>query len=196
MYVGSVTRDPIATRAALVQAAIDGLVEVGYGRTTGVEVCRRAGTTRGALNHHFADHGDLLVAVLERIYAQLLAHQGDEPVSVRQWVEAAHARTAQPELKAVIELWLASRNDPDLGGRLAEAIARLAQLFRPSAAVATAGPEVEPFLRLATETLLGLALGRAVAGGPLGHEAAVVDHLRRLADDLDDAEDLDDTEAR
>lgn len=180
------TRDPVATRAALVQAAIDGLVEVGYVRTTGVEVCRRAGTTRGALNHHFADHGELLVAVLERIYDQLLERQGDEPVSMRTWLDVAHARTAQPELKAVIELWLASRNDPDLGDRLAAAIARLAAVFRPSAAVAAAGPDVEPFLRTATEALLGLALGRAVAGGPLGHEDAVLAHLRRQADAFDE----------
>lgn len=187
MYVGDVSRDPVATRAALVQGTIDGLVEVGYLRTTGVEVCRRAGVTRGALNHHFADHGALLVAALERIYEQLLERKGDEPVSVRTWLEVAHTRTSQPELKAVIELWLASRNDPDLGERLAEAIDRLAQLHRPSdAVIAVADPaEVESFLRLATEALLGLALGRAVAGGPLGHEAIVVDHLRRLADDLD-----------
>jgi AcrR family transcriptional regulator len=186
MYAGTVSRDPIATRAALVQAAVDGLVEVGYVRTTGVEVCRRAGVTRGALNHHFADHGELLVAVLEAIYAQLLERRGDEPVSVRTWLDVAHARTARPELKAVIELWLASRNDPELGARLGEAIGRLATVFRPGDAVAAGGPEVGSFLRLATEALLGLALGRAVAGGPLGHEDAVVDHLRRLADELDE----------
>lgn len=186
MYVVFVSRDPIATRAALVQAAVDGLVEVGYVRTTGVEVCRRAGVTRGALNHHFADHGELLVAALEAIYAQLLARRGEEPISVRHWVEVAHARTARPELKAVIELWLASRNDPELGERLGEAIARLATLFRPGDVVAAGGPEVQTFLRTATETLLGLALGRAVTGRPLPHEPAVVDHLRRLADALDE----------
>lgn len=181
----SVTRDPTATRAALVQAAIDGLVEVGYVRTTGVEVCRRAGVTRGALNHHFADHGELLVAALEEVYAQLLARRDETPLTVRHWVDVAHARTSRPELKAVIELWLASRNDPDLGDRLADAIARLALLFRPGD-VAAGGPEVHTFLRMATETLLGLALGRAVTPQPLAHEAAVVDHLRRLADALDE----------
>jgi AcrR family transcriptional regulator len=185
-----VSRDPVTTRAALVQAAIEALVEVGYTRTTGVEVCRRAGLTRGALHHHFADHGELLVAVLETIYAQLLAREDVDPVTIRRWVDVAHVRTAQPELKAVIELWLASRNDPELGGRLADGISRLAQVFRPSAAVvvgATADPaEVESFLRLATEALLGLALGRAVTGGSLDHETAVIDHLRRLADALDE----------
>lgn len=181
------SRDPVATRAALVQAAVDGLVEVGHHRTTGVEVCRRAGVTRGALNHHFADHGELLVAVLEHVYDQLLARRDDEPVSVRTWVDVAHARTSRPELKAVIELWLASRNDPELGRRLGAAIGRLATLFRPGDVVASAADPaaVEAFLRLATETLLGLALGRATAGGPLGHEDAVVDLLRRQADALD-----------
>jgi AcrR family transcriptional regulator len=183
-----VSRDPVATRAALVQAAIDGLVEVGHVRTTGVEVCRRAGVTRGALNHHFADHGELLVAVLDEVYGQLLARRDDTPVSARQWVDVAHARTSRPELKAVIELWLASRNDPELGSRLADAIARLAQLFRPGDVVAAAADPtaVEGFLRLATETLLGLALGRATHGGALAHETAVVDQLRRLADALDE----------
>ena len=130
-----------------------------------------------------------LAAGTSEIYAQLLARQDVEPVSIRRWVDVAYVRTAQPELKAVIELWLASRNDPELGGRLAEGVGRLAQVFRPSAAVvvgAAADPaDVEAFLRLATEALLGLALGRAVSGGTLGHEAAVIDHLRRLADALD-----------
>jgi AcrR family transcriptional regulator len=41
------------TKAKLREAAVDSICEVGYTRTTGVEIARRAGVTRGALHHHY-----------------------------------------------------------------------------------------------------------------------------------------------
>ena len=55
-----------AMKQRLIDAAISSLIENGYAHTTSVEVCRRAGVTRGALNHHFADLPALLIEVLER----------------------------------------------------------------------------------------------------------------------------------
>ena len=60
-----------ATRSRLVQATIDSLIEHGYSKTTGVEICRRAGVTRGALNHHFPDYSALLIDALREVYTTL-----------------------------------------------------------------------------------------------------------------------------
>ncbi|MGC9539725.1 helix-turn-helix domain-containing protein, partial [Streptomyces sp. UG1] len=42
-----------ATRAQIVDAAVQSLIEVGVAATTTLEVQRRAGVSRGALLHHF-----------------------------------------------------------------------------------------------------------------------------------------------
>lgn len=54
-----------ATRAALISAAADLFAERGYGAVGTAEVVQRAGVSRGALYHHFADKRDLFRAVFE-----------------------------------------------------------------------------------------------------------------------------------
>ncbi len=56
-----------ATRARLVGAAISALAEIGYHRTTFVEVSRRSALSRGAIHHHFESIPDLMAAVTSDI---------------------------------------------------------------------------------------------------------------------------------
>lgn len=49
------------TRARLVNATLDLLVERGYALATTADIAARAGVTRGALNHHFSGKDDLIV---------------------------------------------------------------------------------------------------------------------------------------
>ncbi len=55
-----------ATRLALLDAARALFVEVGYADSSTPMIVTRAGATRGALYHHFADKKSILRAVLER----------------------------------------------------------------------------------------------------------------------------------
>lgn len=55
------------TRRALLDAAIESLIEVGFSRTTTLEVQRRAGVSRGALLHHFPSKAELLVAAVDHL---------------------------------------------------------------------------------------------------------------------------------
>ncbi|MBV9950634.1 MAG: helix-turn-helix transcriptional regulator, partial [Acidimicrobiia bacterium] len=41
------------TQRALIEAAVELLIERGWAATTAVAVCERAGCTRGALIHHY-----------------------------------------------------------------------------------------------------------------------------------------------
>ncbi|MDP5053271.1 MAG: TetR/AcrR family transcriptional regulator [Congregibacter sp.] len=177
-----------ATRARLIESTIAALIELGFTKTTGVEVCRRSGLTRGALNHHFPDFPDLYVATLGSLYERLLDVRLDLDCSpLERVVLESYERVSRPEFKAVIELWLASRNDPEFGSRLALAIEQSAELFSPDAMLADAsGLPVDEAMaalyRTITEALIGIGLGRAVGRGEsMAHEASVVAVLCELA---------------
>src|SRR3954470_12869646 len=55
------------TRGALLDAAVQSLIEVGFARTTTLEVQRRADVSRGALLHHFPSKAELLVAAVDHL---------------------------------------------------------------------------------------------------------------------------------
>src|ERR1700760_2431630 len=60
-----------AMRSRLISAAKGSLMDHGYARTTAVEVCARAGVTRGALFHHFSGLPELFAATLEIVCADI-----------------------------------------------------------------------------------------------------------------------------
>lgn len=173
-----------AMKRRLIDATIESLVEQGHARTTAVEVCRRAGVTRGAFHHHFASLGALLADTLARLCADIVGPSPQPVASLAELIARSHERTSRPAFKAVIEIWLAARNDADLGREVAPAIARLARLFAPDDNAALGRlvrREDETLYRLAVEALIGLALGRAVSGGAVAHEQQVVALLVSLA---------------
>jgi AcrR family transcriptional regulator len=186
-----------ATRGRLVASTIDSLVELGYTKTTGVEVCRRAEMTRGALNHHYPNFADLLVDTLDQLYRQLLDLKIDSDSGLlEQIVLEGHLRVTQREFKAVIELWLASRNDVAFGKRLTEAITQGSELFSPEMVLARKREhkrlkEFEAIYRTITEALIGIGLGRAISGGkPMAHEVTVLQWLQKLARKYDQQHNL------
>lgn len=176
------------TRALLVEAAIDTLVERGWAATTAVEVCTRAGVTRGALVHHFGGLPGLLAGALEHLYDGFSSRSAPAP-TLAQEVDRLWRAARDRRFKAVLEAWMAVGNDPALAAELAPVVARFAKLMAPGqrgAAATGAGGEAEAFYLTAREAVLGLALGRAITGGrPLPHEATVLDHLRARAAALD-----------
>lgn len=62
-------------------AVIESIADVGFQRTTGAEIARRAGVTWGAVQHHFGDKDGILMAVLEESFdrfAEILAEPPSE----------------------------------------------------------------------------------------------------------------------
>lgn len=175
----------VSARNRLVEAALASLIEVGFTRTTGVEVCRRAGLTRGALNHHFPDYGQLLAAALGTAYDHILAIESPDSNAgpLEQWTHRGVDAVTRPEFKAILELWLASKNDPELGQTLTDAIGLGAPMFDPAGALGRADVDDESAAAFDTikEACIGLGVGRAVGSGPLGHEASVTQVLLDLA---------------
>jgi AcrR family transcriptional regulator len=178
-----------ATRQALVDAAIELLMERGWAATTSVAVCERAGCTRGALVHHYPSLSALLAHALESLYDDLTRSARPPTTTMVAAVDTVWRAVGDPRFKAVLEAWSAAGNDPELAAELAPAISRFAKLVAPSDA-RRAGPvrdaDSRSFYLTAREAMLGLALGRANNGGrPLGHERAVLARLRAEAATID-----------
>lgn len=99
------------TRAKLLDAAIDTLVDVGYSRASTQEIARRAGVSRGAQLHHFPTKEALVVAavdhLVERRLDEVLGAQRDRPVGPELLLEAFSG----PLFHAALELWVAARTD-------------------------------------------------------------------------------------
>jgi len=132
----------------------------------------RAGVSRGAQLHHFPTKLDLIAASLEHLYTERRAEflQEFNAVSgaadpVEALVCGLWAQFSRPELKAVIELWIAARNDRELQARVmpvmlefSEAIAGwTAELF-PEAA--RTNPRFEAGVRLIWKIMQGAALAK------------------------------------
>ena len=171
-----------ATRSRLVQATIDSLIEYGYSKTTGVEICRRAGVTRGALNYHFPDYSALLIDTLREVYTTLKVEP--DASSLERVVRSGYKNVIQPEFKVVIELWLASQNDPEIGDKLARVIAESAYAFSPKS-LRRAGigePAANAIYYTLFELLIAIGLGRATSGGKASaHEHLVFETMLDLA---------------
>ena len=181
-----------ATKARLVNSTIESLIEIGFTKTTGVEVCRRAQLTRGALNHHFPDFSGLLVETLQSIYLQLLEIKLLLDVGLMEHILLeGHARIIRPEFKAVIELWLASKNDKQFGLRLVQAMELGSEMFSPQMVLkhknqGVGSKEFEMVYRTISEALIGIGLGRAIGEGePLAHESMVLQVLQGMAQTYD-----------
>jgi AcrR family transcriptional regulator len=121
-----------ATRAALLTATVDTLVESGYRNTATQAVAKRAGVSYGALLHHFPTKADLLSAAVQHLFDQRIAEfrkaMADIPPDVPK-VDAAidtlWAMFQGPTFTAWLELWVAARTDPELAG----GVTRLDQQF-------------------------------------------------------------------
>jgi AcrR family transcriptional regulator len=101
-----------ATREAILNAVVESIAEVGFGRTTALEIARRAGVTWGAVQHHFGAKNGILEAVLEESFArfarQLAKIPADAPLPERihQFVTRAWEHFASPHFRSTLEILL------------------------------------------------------------------------------------------
>jgi AcrR family transcriptional regulator len=112
------------TRVRILEAAIDCLVEKGYSGLSTSEVTTRAGVSRGAMHHHFANRMALVASLIEYTFYQrmrffLEAYMAADDIEyAARSVEAAsefHWRSVQTrEYAALLELAIAARTDPEL----------------------------------------------------------------------------------
>jgi AcrR family transcriptional regulator len=111
----------VATRAALLDAAIGCLVDLGYAATTTTEIARRAGVSRGAQLHHFPTKAELLATAVDHLVERrrvefLEAFDAIDPAADRldTALDLLWSLFQGPAFVAWTELWVAARTDPGL----------------------------------------------------------------------------------
>jgi AcrR family transcriptional regulator len=166
-----------STRAALLAATVDSLVERGYRATTTADVARRAGVSYGALLHHYPTKADLLCAavahVLESRTAEFRKAMADLPaqtITRDAAIDVLWSMFQGPTFTAWLEMSVAARTDTELAAAFehvardfAEAsVEQFRELFPEDTA---ADPELPRVAIAILFTFLdGLALARLVPG--------------------------------
>jgi AcrR family transcriptional regulator len=115
------------TRARLLDAAVESIVELGYAATTTIEIARRAGLSRGAQLNHFPTKGEFMVAALEHLYARrdaefraAVAELPPGPDRLERAIDLLWSFVDDPSFVAWLELEVAARTDAELRARMVE----------------------------------------------------------------------------
>jgi len=178
------------TRRALLDAAVESLIEVGFARTTTLEVQRRAKVSRGALLHHFPSKAELLVAAVDHLAEmrarelKAFASQLPPPDEPAQPSPGGDARTdavlgllwqcfSGTFFQVAMELRTAARTDPELRRVLTIAerslrdriVAQSRTLFGRSVAE---HPGLERALDLTLQLMIGAAMTSVLHGDASG----------------------------
>lgn len=121
------------TIAAIMDATIAALDEVGYGRTTVQQIATRAGVSAGAIFRHFPSRLDVIVEAAEEVGRRQVAEflelmstasvEGTPPIRVILAIFHTIARAPYGTLWD--ELSVHARTDPELRERLTPTVVRL-----------------------------------------------------------------------
>lgn len=110
------------TRAKILDATLDCLIERGYSATSTPEVCRRAGVSRGALLHHFPTKEELVIHAVTHLAEKRAEETRPRPADVAAATDPLgavfetvwNAFFSGPLFHAALELWVAARCDAEL----------------------------------------------------------------------------------
>lgn len=158
-----------ATRAALLDAALECLVEYGFDGTTTGRVCERAGLSRGAHLHHFGTRGALLAAALaelanrrERDFQREVERLPAGPDRIGRALDLLWTWFTGPLFYASVDLGAAARTDPELRAALAPVERHLSQTTvvrsREMFAAGREDASRDELIQMALATVRGLAL--------------------------------------
>jgi AcrR family transcriptional regulator len=184
------------TRARLLDATIECLIEDGYAGTTIRHVTERAGVSQGAQSHHFPHRVDLVASAFEHLAEQRIDRYADRvrtlskdrSVRLRALLDLLWEDFSSPLFTVAAKLWVASADDPELRERL---IPVEKNIYRATADVArqVAGelgeePGFDRKLAVAMNTVAGLALvrefdpsGRASRGNQWPYHRAALERM-------------------
>lgn len=153
-----------ATKAALVDATIETIADLGYHRASLGEICTRAGISKGGLFRHFESRLDLVVAAAEEVGRRHLdGFRSLGAVTIAEQLEFARSRS-RARINAVwFELLIAARTDEHLREQLTPVAVGLYDSIEELAVASGLGAAVEPEVaRLAATSVVHMFDGEAV----------------------------------
>ncbi len=159
-----------ASRGALLDAAVDCLVEDGYARLTTRRVAERAGVSQSTQMHYFPTKTLFLTEAIRHV-AQRLAREALARTDLRELDETRRRGAVLDELwrmhnapvfQATLELWIAARTDPDLAAAMRELERDVTRLVLTSAAELFPERRTESEFRVNLDAALALIRGLAM----------------------------------
>ncbi|MEZ4358646.1 MAG: TetR/AcrR family transcriptional regulator [Kofleriaceae bacterium] len=168
------------TRKVLLDAAVESLIDVGFARTTTLEVQRRAGVSRGALLHHFPSKGALLIAAIEQLAElrgrELRARAATLPATCERSdavLDLLWECFGGVMFQVAVELRAAARKDPELRQALIVAERGLRErILAQSRALFGAALSEQPGFERAIDLTLQFMIGVAMTAMLHADEAA------------------------
>ncbi|MEO6987778.1 MAG: TetR/AcrR family transcriptional regulator [Aquihabitans sp.] len=154
------------TRSALLEAAVECLVELGWAGSTVAVVAERAGVSRGAAQHHFPTREALFVAAVEHVASERREAlrgasadgEGRDPTT-REVVELVVDLYSGPMFQAALVLWTASASEPLLREQVVPLEARIGRDAHRLVVELLGVDESIPGVREAVQVTLDLARG-------------------------------------
>jgi AcrR family transcriptional regulator len=167
------------TRARLMDATIECLVEHGFGGTSTTLISEKAGVSRGAQLHHFPTKNALVVAAVEHLTevrgAELAGAAAAVPEGAhrtRDVLRMLGDHFASPVFIAALELWVAARTDPALLAAVAPLELKVGRETHRMTVDLLGADESRPGVRQLVQATLDLVRG-------LGLAATISDDTRR-----------------
>jgi AcrR family transcriptional regulator len=158
------------TRAALLDATIACLHEVGYAGTSTTLVSERAGVSRGAQTHHFPTKTELVVEAVSRLASALvdaldrdLAKAATAPDVLDAFLQGIWRTLDAPVFETGLELMVAARSDPALRGAWLEGANRLSEVIDSHVSAVAAAIRPRDPQRLQVQLHLSVLLVQAFA---------------------------------
>jgi AcrR family transcriptional regulator len=167
--------DGVTTRARVLDAAVESILEKGYYRTSSNEIARRAGVTWGTLQHQFGTRELLLLEVLNERWHELQhavataeIHGATLEARLSSVLDVLATHYAAPAQLAALQIVLDLSRDPDVSVATKDGVAehgeRLTRAWRPLFVQALGDAAADPTLvRFAFVTLRGFLTGNLVA---------------------------------
>jgi AcrR family transcriptional regulator len=158
------------TRAKLLDATIESVLDVGYAQTTTRRIAEQAGVSAGAQAYHFPRRVDLVVAAVERLVDQRIDQTrrraeriaGPPEQRLSALLDLMWADFSSPIFAVFLKLWVAAADEPELYDRLVTGETRMARaitdLAIESLGERAAGEDAEGKLLLIFSACRGLAL--------------------------------------
>lgn len=158
-----------ATRARLLESAIECLAEQGWTASTVAVVAERAGVSRGAAQHHFPTREALFTAALEHVThersEQLRSHVPAQrgQVDTRAVVELVFEMFTGTFFRAALMLWVAAASEPQLREQVVPLEARIGREIHHAVVDLLGADEQTAGVRETVQATLDLARGLGLA---------------------------------
>jgi AcrR family transcriptional regulator len=188
------------TRMRIIEATIECLHVDGYSASTMAAIADKAGATRGAIMHHFANMSELMVAVATHIAESQFRINYDYLMSIPSGrkrflaiVDMGWNTALAPSTSAMLKILIEGKNHPEMSGRLPqiqlESEKRYRKLYLSVAKEAGIADEkaIGGMFQLHICTIRGLAM-TSMAGADIERSKSGFELLRafqrRLFDEL------------